>query len=167
MQNFTAIDFETANFESTSACQIGLVVIKDKKIIKEFSSYIKPVPNYFVSRFTNEIHGIDSKTVAKSPTFDKVWLEICQFIENSEFIVAHNASFDIKVLTSCLSYYNIEYKLPPHFCTCKASRKKLPNVRNHKLSTLCDYFGVPLNHHEALSDARGAAMLALKLDEII
>ncbi|GAB6268661.1 MAG: hypothetical protein PHV90_06795 [Smithella sp.] len=26
--NFTAIDFETANYERTSACQIGIVVVK-------------------------------------------------------------------------------------------------------------------------------------------
>ena len=32
--NFTAIDFETANYERTSACQIGIVVVRDSEIIK-------------------------------------------------------------------------------------------------------------------------------------
>ncbi|MEA1910868.1 MAG: DNA polymerase III subunit epsilon, partial [Spirochaetota bacterium] len=32
---FTAIDFETANNKRTSACQIGIVVVKDGNITEE------------------------------------------------------------------------------------------------------------------------------------
>ena len=62
---FTAIDFETANYERTSACQIGIIVVKDEKITEEFSSFIKPVPDYFLNRFTDEIHGIINNELKK------------------------------------------------------------------------------------------------------
>jgi len=51
--NFTAIDFETANYSITSACQIGIVVVEKSEIIKTYSSYIKPSPNFFVPFLLN------------------------------------------------------------------------------------------------------------------
>ncbi|MCK5199782.1 MAG: 3'-5' exonuclease [Spirochaetales bacterium] len=162
---FTAIDFETANYKRTSACQIGIVVVKDNIIIEEFSSYIKPVPNYFLRYFTDDIHGIDEETVEDAPTFPELWEIISGFIENTPMLVAHNAVFDKGVLNACLDYHNIKANIPYFFCTVQGSRKKLPSLRNHKLSTVCSYYGIPLNHHEALSDARGAAGIALALNK--
>lgn len=163
---FTAIDFETANYEKTSACQIGIVVVKNNEIVEEFSSFIKPAPNFFLPKFTNEIHGIDKDMVYGAPTFKKLWPSIVDFIEKAPLLVAHNAIFDIGVLKSCLDYYNITAKLPEFFCTLESSRSKLPSLSNHKLSTVCEYYGISLNHHEALSDARGAAKVAIELEKI-
>ena len=36
----------------------------------------------------------------------------------------------------------------------------------YKLNTLCDHFGIALNHHEALSDARGAAKIMIELSKL-
>jgi DNA polymerase-3 subunit epsilon len=164
IMTFTTIDFETANNDRTSACQIGIVVVEDGRIIEEFVSFIKPVPDYFLSRFTDEIHGINEDTVIDAPTFPELWEKISRFIENAPLIVAHNAPFDMGVLKACLEYHDISTSLPKYFCTLKESRKKLPNLSNHQLSTVCDYFDIPLDHHEALSDARAAAKIALVLN---
>ena len=161
---FTAIDFETANYERTSACQIGIVVVKDGKITEEFSSFIKPVPAYFLGRFTDEIHGINEEAVAKAPTFPELWERITGFIKDTPLIVAHNAAFDMGVLRACLDYHDISAVLPEYLCTLKETRWKLPDLSNHKLSTVCDYYDITLNHHEALSDAKAAAKIALALD---
>ena len=159
---FTAIDFETANKIKTSACQIGLVMVKDGKIIKEFSSYINPPePNYFLKEFFH-IHGITKDMVTNEPTFDLLWDEISKFIEDTPLLVAHNAPFDIGVLKANLEHYGIKANIPPAYCTLKAARKYLPNLDNHRLSTLANYYNINLNHHEALSDARAAAKLALE-----
>ncbi len=165
MNNFVAIDFETANRFPTSACQIGLVVVEEGKIIKEYSTLMKPVPYYFIDEFI-KIHGITKDMASKSPSFKTVWNEISQYITNAHSIVAHNAGFDIRVLKACLSYYEIEATLPDSFCSLKLSRKILKDIPNHKLSTVCRYLDIPLNHHEALSDARGAAEIILKLSKI-
>jgi DNA polymerase-3 subunit epsilon len=138
------------------------VVVRNSKIVKTYSSYIKPSPNQFNPFFTG-IHKIDAKTVRKSPSFDKLWPEISEYLTGLEMLVAHNAKFDVSVLRACCEKYEIEYELPTNFCTCQASRKKLPNLANHKLSTVCAHYGIALNHHEALSDARAAALIALKL----
>jgi DNA polymerase III subunit epsilon len=160
--NFTAIDFETANHYRTSACQIGIVTVKNGKIVNTYSSFIKPLPNYFNPFFTG-LHGIDAKKVSKALSFDKLWKEISEFFTNTEMLVAHNARFDMSVLKACCLKYGIKYDMPVNFCTCQASRKKLPELGNHKLSTVADYYGIDLNHHEALSDAKAAALIAMRL----
>lgn len=45
MDNFVAIDFETANSFRSSICSIGLVVVLDKVIVEKFYSLVKPIPN--------------------------------------------------------------------------------------------------------------------------
>ena len=40
--DFVSIDFETANNNLASACSIGLVAVRDLKIVKTFYSLIKP-----------------------------------------------------------------------------------------------------------------------------
>ena len=60
MKNFAAIDFETANWCLTSACQIWLVLVEEVVITKEYSKLIKPVPYYFIDEFI-QIHGIREK----------------------------------------------------------------------------------------------------------
>ncbi len=166
IKNFIAIDFETANHQRTSACQIGIVVVRDSIIIEEFVSYIQPVPFYFRDDFI-DIHGITPETVKNAPFFSMVWNNIKEIITNSEIIVAHNAPFDMGVLKECLSYYGINSKLPPSFCTVKLARKKLPELENHRLSTVCRHLGISLNHHEALSDAKGCAEILLRLDGVL
>ena len=45
MRDFAAIDFETANNERTSVCSVGVVIVRDGKIVDTFYSLIQPEPN--------------------------------------------------------------------------------------------------------------------------
>ena len=64
MQDFAAIDFETANGRRSSVCSIGVVIVRDGKIVDKFYSLIQPLPNYF--------YGLHRRTQATSPSFSKV-----------------------------------------------------------------------------------------------
>ena len=44
MQDFAAIDFETANFERCSVCSVGVVVVRGGEIVDSFYSLIQPEP---------------------------------------------------------------------------------------------------------------------------
>lgn len=55
MKDFAAIDFETANNERSSVCSVGIVVVRDGKMVDSFYSLIKPERNTTiigVHRFT-------------------------------------------------------------------------------------------------------------------
>ena len=45
MKDFAAIDFETANYERTSVCSVGIVVVRHGEIVDSFYSLIQPEPN--------------------------------------------------------------------------------------------------------------------------
>ena len=42
MKNFAAIDFETANGKRTSVCSVGVVIVRDGKIVNKIYRLIRP-----------------------------------------------------------------------------------------------------------------------------
>lgn len=162
MFDFAAIDFETANRAPTSACSIGVVVVRGGKIVDSYYHLIRPYPNYYIQDFI-DIHGITDKETQHEPNFPEVWSEIIPKIAGLP-LVAHNSTFDGRVLKSLHDFYQITYPDYPFYCTLRAARKKLKMLKNHKLDTVAAYFGYHLHqHHHALSDAEACAMIALKI----
>ena len=74
--NFVAIDFETANEDRGSACEIGLVRFSGGQAVDRFQSLI--YQDYF-NPFNVSLHGITEKQVARAPAFDDVWAEAENF----------------------------------------------------------------------------------------
>ena len=60
MKDFAAIDFETANRQLTSACAVGLVIVREGKIVDTFYSLIQPEPNTPLPFFP--MYGIKQET---------------------------------------------------------------------------------------------------------
>ncbi len=159
MNSFTALDFETATGYRNSICQVGLVRVENGIITKEVNILVQPPDNYYWSRFT-DIHGISAKTTLNAPAFDRVWHQIAPHIENQN-VIAHNGfGFDFPVLDKTLNYHNLPIPNYNKFCTYKIYKTNLAN--------LCQEHNIPLNHHDALSDARACAelyLMYLKLDK--
>ena len=51
MENFAAIDFETANEQRTSVCSVGVVIVRDGEIVDNYYSLIRPEPEYYSCLF--------------------------------------------------------------------------------------------------------------------
>jgi DNA polymerase-3 subunit epsilon len=153
MNNFTAIDFETAQGKRYSICQVGLVRVENGVITKELSILVRPPHNFYWDWFI-EIHGISPEITRNSPTFDRIWHLVEPYIKNQS-VVAHNGmSFDFPVLAQTLAYYGVAVPEYEKHCTYR--------LFGSNLASLCDKYNIPLNHHEALSDARACAALYLK-----
>ncbi|OYX85151.1 MAG: exonuclease [Flavobacteriales bacterium 32-34-25] len=152
MDCFTAIDFETATGYRNSICQVGLVRVENGIITKEVNILVQPPDNYYWNRFT-EIHGIAAKTTSNALAFDKIWHQIAPYIENQNVVAQNGFGFDFPVLDKTLAYYNLPTPDYNKFCTYKIYRSNLAN--------LCQEYNIPLNHHDALSDARACAELYL------
>ncbi|MHB1342457.1 MAG: 3'-5' exonuclease [Coriobacteriia bacterium] len=158
---FVAIDFETATREKASACALGLVVIESGRITEERSWLIQPPGNIFEPRNT-WIHGIDEDLVAQEPEFDGLWAEIETYIAGAT-LLAHNASFDMAVLRASLDRYGLERPSPlAYYCTVAMARRVWPQLPNHKLDCVSGHCGIHLNHHDAASDARACASIAIR-----
>lgn len=162
MRNFAAIDFETANSERSSICSIGVVIVKEGKIVDTYYSLVQPEPNYY-NYMCTRIHGLTQQDTEEAPVFSQVWKEIEPIIENLP-LVAHNKAFDESCLKAAHRIYQLDYPDYEFHCTLIAARKAFPKSINHKLNTIATLCGYKLtNHHNALADAYACAHIALEI----
>ena len=152
-KTFTAIDFETAQGYRNSICQVGLVRVEKGNVVKEMSVLVRPPDNYYWKMMT-DIHGLTWRDTADSPVFVEVWPQIASFIEG-QVVVAHNGfKFDFDVLKKTLLFYGIKEPEYEKRCTLR--------IYGKGLAPLCEMYGIPLDHHNALSDARACADLYIR-----
>ena len=137
---YTVFDVETPNSANNRMSAIGIVVLEDAQIVDRFYSLVQPDTHF--DPFNMELTGITPEMVASAPNFARLWPQIRPFMEDA-VLVAHNAQFDMAVLSKCLRAYEIEWKpMAEYICTCKMSGQCLPNLANHRLNTLCDYYRI-------------------------
>ena len=162
MLDFAAIDFETANSESSSVCSVGIVIVRGGEVVDTFYSLIQPEPNYY-NYFCQRVHGLSCRDTDDAPVFPRVWEQIEPLIEGLP-LVAHNAKFDQGCLKSVFRVYQMDYPDYVFYDTLKASRKAFPDAPNHQLHTIAALCGYDLkNHHHALADAEAAAAIAIEI----
>ncbi|RJQ53588.1 MAG: exonuclease [Actinobacteria bacterium] len=157
--DFTAIDFETANERRDSACALGVVTVEGGEIVEERAMLIRP-PELRFNRFNVCIHGIRPEHVAHEPEFDGLWQELRPYLEG-RLVLAHNARFDMGVLSASLDLYSMEYPDLRYSCTMRLARKVWPSLRRHRLDTVAGHLGIEFKHHDALEDARACSLIAL------
>ena len=163
MNDFAAIDFETANECRTSVCSVGVVVVRDGRIVDRFYSLIRPEPNYY-QWFCCRVHGLSDADTCNAPLFPEVWRQIAPRIEGLP-LVAHNARFDEGCLRETHRAYGMDYPDYPFYDTLTASRRTFgTRLPNHQLQTVALACGYDLTaHHHALADAEAAAAIALQI----
>ena len=163
MNDFAAIDFETANGCRSSVCSVGVVVVRDGVVADSFYSLIQPEPNYY-SWFCQEVHGLGHEDTDDADIFPKVWVRVGPMIEGLP-LVDHNSPFDEGCLRAVMDVYGMDWPDYRFLCTCRASRRHFGNrLPNHQLHTVAEACGYCLeNHHHALADAEACAAIAIKL----
>ena len=157
MSSFVAIDFETANSRRTSACAVGLAKGRKGNIEATRSFLIRPPTSRF--EFTH-IHGLCWQDVRNAPTFGDLWPILLPCFDEVEFVAAHNASFDRRVLQACCAMYGIQVPRWPFTCTVELARSRW-GIYPTRLPDVCRRLGVPLSHHDPASDAEACARIVL------
>jgi DNA polymerase-3 subunit epsilon len=156
--DFLAIDFETANELPTSACELGLAVVKYYKVVETRSWLIRP-PDLRFNPFNTKLHGISADKVADQPDFRELWSELLPYFEN-DLVIAHNAGFDMDVLRRLLLHYGIPFNKMYFTCSIKVAKRVWTDHKRYGLKSLSRELGIELDHHHAVSDARACAMIA-------
>jgi len=157
MPSFAAIDFETADHGRDSACAVGAVRVENGRIVDRYYRLIRPPRRSFAFTW---VHGLTWRDVRDSPCFAEMWPELAAMLDGLPFLVAHNASFDRGVLEACCAAAGILPPPQPFRCTVQMARAKwrLPSA---KLPAVCAHLDIPLDHHNAISDAEACAKIAL------
>ena len=158
--DFTAIDFETANEQRASACAVGVVRFRNGVLVESFETLLRP-REVRVDWGNFRVHGIAAERLHDAPTLADVWPQLLPYLHQQP-VVAHNSAFDVSVLEYSCRDFGVP--IPAFHCLCsvKLARVAWPQLERHKLDHVAAHFGIPLNHHDALSDARACAEITVR-----
>jgi len=152
MNDFIAIDFETAVYNPNSAISIGLVRYRDYQPVDTYYSLIRP-PNLYIRPDFTDIHGLTVDDVKDAPDFLYLWENGIRDFLGDAPLAAHNAAFDMGVLKSVLEWYESPVPDLRYFCTCSLARNTWPGFKSYALTALAERFNITYNAHNALDDA--------------
>ena len=160
--SFCVFDLETTggNHLHDKIIEIGLVKIKNLKIIDQKSFLIKP--EMHIPDFIQKLTSIKEADVNDAPLIEEVIDEILEFMGDS-ILVAHNTSFDIPFFNSVLRRLNRPELENKSICTNLMTKYMIPNLLSSNLNYMSKIFN--LKHqkaHRALDDALATAELLLK-----
>ena len=158
---YLVFDLETTGLDNQrdEIIEIGAVKIKDGKIIDRYSSIV--CPEQSIPLKITELTGISQEMVNDAPCITDIIDEFLDFAGDA-VLTAHNVSFDYGFMRSILKRTGRPYPDNPVLDTLSLSRALYPGLKNHKLNTLCEKFGINLkNHHRSLDDAEATAELLL------
>jgi len=149
---YAIIDIETTGgkFDSESITEIAILKYDGEKILDQFSSLVNPEKE--IDSFVKKLTGINNQMLKNAPKFFNIAKRIINITDDC-VLVAHNASFDYRVLKTEFRRLGYNYNKKT-ICTVNLSKKLIPNKSSYSLGKLTKNLGIPLKrNHRALDDA--------------
>jgi DNA polymerase-3 subunit epsilon len=162
---FAALDFETANRSDASICAAGVAVFENGELKESLYWLIRPPKGHgwFREDFTRNCHGLTWFDVQHAPEFPAIAPELLHRLTTADFVIAHNAPFDLRKLRGTLSHFGWECPSFDCRCTLQLAKKAWPELPSHGLGALAKYIGHEFRHHNAQADAEAAGWVMLDL----
>ncbi len=159
--DFVVIDVETACSRVSSICQIGIVGFRDGAVMFEYETLVDPLDRF--SSFNTRIHGIEAHHVAGQPCYGDVHGTVDAHLAGRT-TVAHSY-FDKGALAAACRIHGRAMVETTWLDSVRVAKRAWPALGSHKLNVVSRHRGIPLRHHDALSDARAAGMIIVRAIE--
>ena len=159
--DFTAIDFETANSSSASACSVGLVKVRGGRVVDRAGWLIRPPLGHDeFSEWNTRIHGIRAADVVAALGWADQLDDLVAFAED-DHLVAHNAQFDMGVLSAACIASGLMCPEYSYLCSLQVARKTY-HLDSYRLPVAAMAAGFEdFAHHDALADAEACAAIVI------
>lgn len=159
--DFTAIDFETANGSAASACQVGLARVRDGRVVAATGWLIRPPAGHDAfHEWNTRIHGITADDVRTAPGWSAQLPRLIDFI-GGDVLVAHNASFDTRVLRAACEATGDDLEPFDYLCSLQVARR-VYDLPSYKLPAAAAAAGhAAFAHHDAAADALACAQIVI------
>ncbi|MGX1901689.1 PolC-type DNA polymerase III [Thermolongibacillus altinsuensis] len=160
---FVVFDVETTGLSAVydTIIELAAVKVKNGEIIDRFESFANP--HHPLSATTIELTKITDDMLKDAPDVEEVLGKFYHWIGDC-VLVAHNASFDIGFLNVGFKKIGRGKVTNPVIDTLELARFLYPELKNHRLNTLCKKFNIELvQHHRAIYDAEATGYLLVHL----
>lgn len=155
---YAILDIETTGgkYNEEGITEIAIYKFDGHKVVDQFISLVNPeIP---IQPFVVNLTGINNEMLRQAPKFYEVARRIVE-ITKETIIVAHNASFDYRILKTEFSRLGFEFERET-LCTVELSKKLLPDVKSYSLGKLVRELGIPMSdRHRASGDAQATVTL--------
>ena len=157
--DFTAIDFETANASSASACSVGLVKVRDGRVVDKAGWLIRPPAGHDAfTEWNTRIHGIMAVDVVDALLWSEQLPDLVAFAEG-DHLVAHNAGFDMGVIAGACTASFVPVPFFNYLCSLQVARKTY-SLDSYRLPVAAMAAGFEdFEHPDALADAEACAAI--------
>lgn len=153
ISDYVVFDLETTGCShlNDAIIEISAIKVKEGKVIDTFSSLVNPERS--IPAAATAVNHITDDMVKDEPIIDEVMIDFLQFIEEYP-LVGHNIhNFDMKFIYRIVDFLYQKTLTNDYLDTLPYSRKKLPQLSNHKLVDLAAHYGIKTEGaHRALYD---------------
>lgn len=157
---FLSLDVETANYDSSTICQIGIGKFECGELVDTWESLVDPQSSFHWSNI--RVHGITEEMVQGAPAFIEVYPILRKLL--SENIVIHHTPFDLHAFNKAYSRFNLK---PINIRWLDSARIVRHTWRQfsksgYSLSNVAGHLGIEFRHHDALEDSVAAGRIVLE-----
>lgn len=149
---YAILDIESSGgkFNEEGITEIAIYKFDGHQVVDQFISLVNPERP--VDQYVIKLTGINNKMLQTAPKFYEVAKRIIQ-ITTDCIIVAHNAQFDYRILSTEFGRLGYDYRRQT-LCTVELSQKLMPEQPSHSLGKLVRSLGIPIaDRHRANGDA--------------
>lgn len=164
---YVVFDVETTGLSAVydTIIELAAVRIKNGEIIDQFESFANP--HRPLSDIIINLTGITDDMLVDAPEVDQVLKDFATWI-GDDILVAHNATFDIGFINQGFEKINLDKLTNPAIDTLELARFLLPQLKNHRLNTLCKHLDIELTqHHRAIYDTEATAYMMWKFLQML
>lgn len=149
---YCILDIETTGgqFNEEGITEIAIYKFDGHEVVDQFISLVNPeIP---IQPFVVKLTGINNAMLRSAPKFFEVAKRIIE-ITSDCIIVAHNASFDYRILRTEFKRLGYDFQAKT-LCTVELSKKLIPDQPSYSLGKLVRALGIPMSdRHRASGDA--------------
>ncbi|HCQ14565.1 exonuclease domain-containing protein [Flavobacterium sp.] len=155
---YAILDIETTGgqFNEEGITEIAIYKFDGHEVVDQFISLVNPEKE--IQPFVVKLTGINNAMLRSAPKFYEVAKRIIEITEDC-IIVAHNSSFDYRILRTEFTRLGYDF-IRPTLCTVELSKKLIPGMESYSLGKLVRALGIPVtDRHRASGDALATVKL--------
>ena len=155
---YAILDIETTGgkYNEEGITEIAIYKFDGHEIVDQFASLVNPERP--IQPFVVNLTGINNDMLQQAPKFYEIAKRVIE-ITNGCIMVAHNALFDNRILTT--EFDRLGYRFEKEtLCTVELAKKLIPDMPSYSLGKLVRSLGIPLSdRHRAQGDAKATVAL--------